>query len=186
MADEYRGIPGAFVSAFRRSDSYLLRAYVLASVVVGVFVTILLALGVVTWLSQPAPLGQRALLGVIAIFVLVPLFAPVLVVARRHRRGVENRRADALLGVVGFGFLLAVYLAGLISAPDLPQQSGALASVVATLDALPRSYWVVPPLLSAASIWLAVRLTRPEAGTEQRQGREPDTSPDDAGDRAEG
>lgn len=186
MAGEYRGIVGAFVSAFRRSDSHLLRAYVLASVVVGVFVTLLLALGVVTWLSQPAPLGQRALLGVVAIFVLVPLFAPVLVTARRHRRGAGNRRADALLGLVGFGFLLSVYLAGVISAPDLPEPSGALAPVVAALDALPRRYWVVPPLLSVASIWLAVRRTRPDAGAESRPGDGPDPSQDDAGDRAEG
>ena len=186
MADEYRGIPGAFVSAFRRSDSHLFRAYVLASVVAGVFVTILLALGVVSWLAQPAPLGQRALLGVVAIFVLVPLFAPVLVAARRHRRGVGNRRGDALLGLVGFGFLLAVYLAGVISAPDLPQQSGVFAPIVAALDALPRRYWIVPPLLSVLSIWLAVRLTRPDGGTERGRDPDPDTSPDDAGDRAEG
>lgn len=195
MADEYRGLLGAFVSAFRRSDSHLLRAYVLASVVVGVFATLLLALGAVTWLSEPAPLGLRALLGVIAIFVLVPLFAPVLVVARRHRRGVGNRRSDALMGLAGFGFFLAVYLAGLVSDPNPHEVPGVLGPVVAAVDAVPRRYWVVPPLLSASSIWLAVRRTRPGGGRdgraepgqeEPRDGERHADAPGDAGDRAEG
>lgn len=160
MADEYRGFAGAIRSAFRRSDSHLFRAYVAVSVVVGAFAAALLLLGVVTWLADPAPLGQRALLGVVAIAVLVPLFAPVLVVARRHRRDTGDGRADAVLGLAGFGFVLAVYLALLISDPNAHDVSGPLAPAVAAVDALPRRYWVVPPLLSVATIWLAVRLTR--------------------------
>lgn len=180
MADDYGGLFGGFLFALRRSDSYAFRAYVVASALVGLFAALLLALGVVTWLATPAPIGQRALLGVIAILVLVPLFAPVLVVARRHRRGASSRRADGALGLAGFGFVLAVYLAGVISAPDLPETSGALAPVVAALDAVPRRYWVVPPLLSVASIWLVARLTQP---ARDPGGGDP---PDDDGERAEG
>lgn len=161
MAEEYRGLAGAFVSAFRRSDSVVLRAYVLASAVVGSFVVVVLALGVVSWLATPAPVGQRALLGVVGILLLVPLFAPVLVVARRHRGGVGRRRADAVLGVAGFGFVLAVYLALLISDPDAHAVSGPLAPAIRVVDALPRSYWILPPVLSVASIVLAAWLTRP-------------------------
>lgn len=195
MSGEYRGIVGAFVSAFRRSDSHLLRAYVLSSVVVGAFVVVFLALGLVYWLGTPAPLGQRALLGVVAIFLLVPLFTPVLVVARRHRRGAGDRRADALLGLAGFGFLLAVYLAGLISDPNPHEVAGTLGPVLAAVDAVPRRYWVVPPLLSVASIWLAVRRTRPAADGDgsddaQRDDTEPRPDatqpPEDPDDRAEG
>ena len=163
MADEYRGLPGAYASAFRRSDSYLLRAYVLASALVGAFVVVLLVLGVVSWLATPAPLGQRALLGVIGLLVVVPLSAPVLVVARRHRRGTARRHADAVLGLAGFGFVLAVYLALFISAPSTQETAGVLAPVLEALDSLPRSYWILPPLLSVVSIWLAVRLTRAES-----------------------
>lgn len=183
MAEDYGGLFGGFVFAFRQSDSYVFRAYVVASVAVGVVVALLLFLGLVFWLGNPTPFGQQALLGVIAIFLLVPLFAPVLVVARRHRRGpgAGDRRADALLGLAGFGFVLAVYLAGIISAPDLPETSGALAPVVAALDALPRRLWIAPPLVSVASIWLAVRLTRP--AERDADGGE---SPDDDGGRAEG
>ena len=178
MADEYRGLFGALVSAFRRSDSYVFRAYVVASVVVALFAALLLALGVVTWLATPAPLGQRALLGVVAILILVPLLAPVLVVARRHRRGVGGRRADAALGLAGFGFVLAVYLALIVSDPNPHAVSGPLGPAIAALDAVPRRYWIVPPLLSAASIWLTVRLTRPDD-------RDREVEADD-GERAEG
>lgn len=185
--DEYRGLVGALVSAFRRSDSHVLRAYVLCAVVVGVFAAVLLALGVVTWLATPAPLGQRALLGVVAIFLLVPLFTPVLVVARRHRRGAGNRRADALLGLAGFGFVLSVYLAGLVSDPNPHEVSGVLAPAVAAVDALPRRAWVVPPLVSVASIWLAVRRTRPGTPPDDEHPEDgPPERPEDPGDRAEG
>ena len=184
MADDYGGLLGGFLFAFRRSDSYVLRAYVLVAAVVGAFAAILLLLGVVTWLATPAPIGQRALLGVIAIAVLVPLFAPVLVVARRHRRGTTGRRADAALGLAGFGFVLSVYLAGLVSAPDLPVTAGPLGPAIDAIDALPRRYWIVPPLLSVASIWLAVRLTRPDSPAGGRNGEGASTA--DGGDAAAG
>lgn len=164
MAGESSGLVRSFVSAFRRSDSYLLRAYVLTAAVVGGFAALLLLLGAVTWLARPAPLGQRALLGVIAILVLVPLFAPVLVVASRHRRGVGDRRSDAVVAASGYAFVLGGYLALLVSDPNPHEVSGPLAPVVAAVDALPRAAWVVPPLLAVAAIFLAVRYTRPARG----------------------
>lgn len=160
MADDYGGLPGGLVFAFRRSRSYLLRAYVAVSALVGAFVAVFLLLGLISWLGTPAPLGQRTLLGVIGILVLLPLFAPVLVVARRHRRGGGSRRADALLGLSGFGFVLAVYLALFISDPNPHVVTGPFAPVLDAIDALPRRYWVAPPVLSVASIVLAVWWTR--------------------------
>jgi hypothetical protein len=174
MADDYGGLLGGFVFAFRRSDSWVLRSYVVASTLVGGFAVVFLLLALFFWLGNPAPFGQRALLGVVGIFVLVPLFAPVLVVARRHRRGTGSRRGDAALGVAGYGFVLAVYLALFISDPNPHNVTGPLAAI----DALPRRYWVAPVLLSVASIWLAVRLTSSvNAGT---------SAPEEAGDESDG
>jgi len=169
MADDYGGLFGGIAFAFRRSDSYLLRAYVAASVLVGGFVAIFLLLALVSWLGAPAALGQRALLGVIGIFVFLPLFSPVLVVARRRRRGAGSRLGDAILGLAGFGFLLAVYLALFISDPNPTISPGLLAPAFHALDALPRRYWVAPPLLSVASIVLAIRGTR-SLGTSGHEG----------------
>ena len=160
MARDSRGLLGSYVTAVRASDSVLLRAYVLTSAAVGLFVALLLLLGLVSWFAEPAPLGQRALLGVIALLVLVPLSAPVLVVASRHGRGIADRRADAALALAGFGFVAAGYLALLISDPNPHPVSGPLAPVVAAVDALPRAAWIVPPVGSVLGLYLAVRWTR--------------------------
>lgn len=167
MSGDYRGLVGAIRAAIRWSDSYLFRVYAVVSVLVGGFATLLLVLGVVAWLATPAPIGQRALLGVIALLLLVPLLAPVLVVARRHRRGTADRRADAIVGLAGFGFVLAVYLALLISDPNPHSVTGPLGSVVAAIDALPRGYWIVPLVLAVTGIVLAIRWTRPDGGQAQ-------------------
>lgn len=177
MVEDYRGLPAGFVFALRRSDSWLLRTYVVASVIVGGFAAVLLALALVSWLGTPAPLGGRSLLGVIGIFVFVPLFAPVLVAARRHRRGAGSRRADALLGLTGYGFVLAVYLALLISDPNPHAVDGPIAPAIAAVDALPRVAWIVPPLLAVGGIYAAVRYTRPtidEAEAPPRGTADPD------------
>jgi len=166
MSGDYRGLLGAIRAAFRWSDSYLFRAYAVVSVLVGGFATLLLVLGVVAWLATPAPIGQRALLGVIALLLLVPLLAPVLVVARRHRRGTPDRQADAIVGLGGFGFVIAVYLALLISDPNPHAVTGPLGPLVAVIDALPRGYWFFPLLLAVAGIVLAIRWTRPDDGSE--------------------
>lgn len=177
MAGDYRGLLGAYVSAFRRSGSFVFRSYVVTSAVAGVVTALFLALALVSWLGSGTAFGQQALLGVIGLFVLVPLFAPVLVVASRHRGGVDDPSADALLGLTGYGFLVAVFLALFISDPNPHDLSGLgpLAPAFAAIDALPRAAWPVPLLLSVAVIYLAVRDTRPTDGV----GRPSDGPSDD-------
>jgi len=166
MADDYRGLLGAYASAFRRSRSYVFRSYVLTSAVAGALTALLLALALVSWLASPTAFGQQALLGVIGLFVFVPLFAPVLVVASRHRGGVDDPSADALLGLAGYSFLVSVFLALFISDPNAHDLSslGPLRPAFAAIDSLPRAAWAVPPLLSVAAIYLAVRYTRSAGG----------------------
>lgn len=164
MAEEYRGLPGAFTYAFRRSDSWLFRSYVVVSALVGGFTALLLLLGLVTWLAGPTGLaGQNALLGVIGILVLAPLVAPVLFVARRHRFGDDRPRVDRLFGLAGYAFVLSIYLALLITDPSRHVVAGPLQGPVAALDALPRGYGLVPPAVAAAAIVLIARFTRPSS-----------------------
>lgn len=166
MMAEYAGLVGAYAYAIRESDSWLLRSYVVASALVGLFVALLLTLAVVTWVANPTGLfGERALLGVVAILVLGPMAAPVLIVARRHRHGTGHRRADLALGLAGYAFLASIYLGLLISDPSDHAVSGLLAPAVAALDTLPAVYGFLPPVIAVVLLLLAVRLTRsaPEA-----------------------
>lgn len=181
MAD-YRGLPGAFVFALRRSESYLFKGYVLASAIVGAFATVVLLLGLVSWLASPrTPFGQQALLTVIAILLLLPLFAPVLIVARRHRTTGSSRRDDAALGLAGFGVVLSIWLALYVSAPERSRGPGPLEPALAALGALPRAAWPLPPLLAVGLLVLAVHHTRP--GGSGSDG--PDGAPGDSSSGAE-
>lgn len=163
MSEEeaYSGLLGAYRFAFRESDSWTLRSYVLASALVGVFVSVLLALALVTWIANPTGrVGERALLGVVALFVLVPLAAPVLIAARRHRFGRAGGHADVALALAGYGFVASLYLALFISDPRAHSLSGPLAAVAAALDGLPDAYGVLPPVLAVVVLGAIAWATR--------------------------
>ena len=160
MADDYGGLLGAYPFALNRTSSWLLRSYVVVSALVGAFVALLLALGLVTWLAGPTPLvGQNALLGVIGILVLAPLAAPVLIVARRHRLGDDRPRVDALFALAGYAFVASTYLALLITDPSRHTLGGPADRLLAVVDALPGRYGLVPPIVAAAAILAVARLT---------------------------
>lgn len=158
MAEAYAGLVGAYRYAFRRSSSWLFRSYVVASAVLGVFIALLLVLALVSWAADPVAFGERAFLGVIGLLLVMPLAAPVLVVARRYRRG--RPAGDAWLGLAGYAFVLGIFLALFVSDPSPHDVQGALAPVAAWLDGLPDRYGLIPPVLAAAAIVAAVRLTR--------------------------
>lgn len=169
----YGGVVGAFPYAFRASDSRLFRSYVLVGGLVGLLVVALAALALPGWIA--ATLRQsavvtfsRAVLVLAAAAVLSPLFAPVVLVARRHRRGdAVDPRYDGLLGLAGHLFVLSLWLLLVITAPAGSREApaGALAPLVAALYALPRAAGVVPPLLSVALIYLLHRRLGRASGT---------------------
>lgn len=159
----YGGLVTAFPYVVRRSDSTAFRLYAVASALLGPFVAGTIALALVVWLANPVGLvGERAFLGVIAILLLVPLFGPVLLVARHHRRRGGDPRYDRALGLAGFGFVVALWVGLVISVPPAQQSepTGVLAPVAAVLYGLPQSAAFLPPVLGAAGILLAHRLRR--------------------------
>lgn len=165
MAADYRGLVGAYPYAFRQSGSWFFRSYVIVSALVGVFIGLLLLLGLVSWLAAPGGLaGQNALLGVIAILVLAPLVAPVLFVARRHRFDDDRPRVDRLFALVGYVFVFSIYLALLITDPNPHSVGGPFQQVVTVLDRLPRLYGLLPPVIAAVGVLLVAWSTRPAAG----------------------
>ena len=161
MAEAYGGLVGAYGYALRRSRSWLLRSYVVASAASSLFIGLLLVLAVISWAASPVAFGERAFLAVIGILLVVPLVAPVLVVARRHRRGRDDVAGDRWLSVAGYGFLASIVLALYVTDPATHAATGPVAPVVAWLDGLPDAYGLLPPVVAAAAIVAATRLTRP-------------------------
>ena len=169
----YGGVLGAFPYAFRASDSVLFRLYVvvgglLAALAVLVFGTALVV-QVANTLGGPGGTFtfSRTLFVLIGLFVVGPLIAPVLLVARRHRRTGSDTRYDTLLAAAGVLFVVSLYFGLVASIPPeftldgqvqvRPPPSGPLAPLVGLLYAVPTVGAPVVPLLGASLILLAHR-----------------------------
>jgi ascorbate-specific PTS system EIIC-type component UlaA len=104
---------------------------------------------------------SRSFIALVGLLVVAPLLAPVLLVARRHRRGESDGPAyDAALGIAGYLFVLALYVGLVISVPPAQQSipTGPLAPVVAALYALPQLAGLGPPVGAALAIPVVHRL----------------------------
>ena len=164
MSDEaYGGAVGAFPYAFRTSDSRLFRLYVVLAAVLTALSIVFFLFALAFWVAQtlgqsPVAALSRAFLILIWLAVVAPVIAPVLLVARRHRRGRPvDHRYDVALAATGFLYVLAVYVGLLIGAPADARgtPTGAVAPVVETLYAMPRWAGAVPPLAVVAAMYLA-------------------------------
>ncbi len=152
--DSYSGLVTAYPYAFRQSDSLLFRSYVVVSTVVAALVVALAVGGLLVLIGNTTGAGggsltlSRTFYVVVGLFVFVPIVAPVLFVANRHRR--ERRvadRYDAALGATGYVVGVSVYLALVASMPaefgsgsetiTRPEPSGIFAPVVELLYAVP-------------------------------------------------
>jgi hypothetical protein len=166
--DGYGGLLGAYPYAFRQSESRLFRSYVAlgglaAALVVIVFTSALIQLIANTVGTAGGTFSfVRSFYIVIGLVVVVPLLAPVLLVARRHRRSVSTRTYDRALAASGYLFLVSLYLALVIAAPpelrDAP--SGVTAPVVEALYSLPPIAGGAPPLLAVLFGYLVHRRLR--------------------------
>ncbi|WP_136590882.1 hypothetical protein [Salinigranum halophilum] len=169
MTDGYRGVFGAFPYAFRQSRSLLFRSYVLVGALAAGAVTLLFGAGLVVLIAQTAAIEggsltlSRAFYVVVGLFVVAPLVAPVLFVARRHRRREgADARYDLALSLAGYLFIASLYV-GLVITVPADQQSAppsAVAPLVETLYALPQVAGVVPPLVASGLILAVHRLLR--------------------------
>lgn len=175
MADGYNGVFGAFPYAFRSSRSLLFKSYVLVSAAAVSLVSLLVVIGVVVLVGNTAAVRggsltlSRTFYIVVGLLVVFPAIAPILVVARRHRRGIESSDAyETALAVAGFLFLLSLYLGLVASMPETfvldgetvtrPAPAGVFAPVVAALYAIPSAFSWVVPLVGALLIAAVHRL----------------------------
>ncbi|QSG05217.1 putative membrane protein [Halapricum desulfuricans] len=163
-------MPGAFPYAFRRSDSRLFRSYVLvgglaALALSAAFVLALIYLVGGTFGARAGVFTfSRSFYVVVALFVVAPVVAPVLLVARRHRTGRADRRYDRALAASGYLFLLSIYLMLVVSAPaelrDPAAEYGALEPAIRVLYDLPPLSGLAAPLSAAVVVYLVHRWLR--------------------------
>lgn len=166
--EAYSGLLGTFPYAFRNSDSLLLRSYVVLGGVLAALVAFMFGLAFVTMMVTTLGAGggvftfSRAFFIVVGLFVVFPLLAPVLLVARRHRRVGNDVRYDAALAAAGYLFVLALYVGLVVSTPESQRETppGVLAPVVTVLYDLPPLAGLVPPLLAALLVLVLHRRLR--------------------------
>ncbi|MFW6435136.1 MAG: hypothetical protein ACOCY1_02035 [Halovenus sp.] len=166
----YGGVLGTFPYAFRESESRLFRSYVLVGGLATALLTLTFVLALIYLIggSFGAEAGvftfSRSFYVVVALFVIAPVMAPVLFVARHHRYGQADRGYDRALAASGYVFLLSLYVMLVISAPeglrDPASDYGALAPVIEFLYGLPRLASLLPPAAAAALVYLVHRWLR--------------------------
>lgn len=150
----YRGLLGAFPYSFRTTESLLCKLYVGVGALLALVVLVLFLVGVVSAFKNTlGAVGgtftfSRTFVFLVGTIVGVPVVAPILLVARRHRLGAGSLAYDRAIAVTGFVYAASLYLALVISAPPGQREvpPAAIAPVVELLYALPQAAGIAPPL----------------------------------------
>lgn len=163
--EAYSGIFGAVPYAFGASESRLFRSYVVIGGLLTALIALFFVFGVVVLIGNTASQQggtltfSRSFFVVLMVLTVAPLVAPVLSVARRHRRGGSTRAYDRALAAGGYLFVCSLYVGLVVSAPaelrDDP--SGPLGPAVDALYSLPRLAGFGPPVLATVLIYLLHR-----------------------------
>lgn len=163
MADgeeSYKGLLGSFRYSYGASESRVYKLYVLVSVVVSVLLTLLFTFALIGVIAATLGASEsitlvRSFFVLVGLLVIAPILAPVLLVARRHRKELGTGTTyDTALAIGGYLFVGALYAGLVISVPpDLQEPTTGLSAVlVDALYALPSVLGIVPPLLAVALI----------------------------------
>ncbi|MFC7213768.1 hypothetical protein ACFQO4_06695 [Saliphagus sp. GCM10025334] len=160
----YGGVLGAFPYAIRQSNSRLFRSYVLVGGAIAAILVFAFALSLVRVIGETvgttATLSfSRSFVIVVGMAVVAPILAPVLLVARRHRRQVgDDVRYDRRLAASGYLFLAALYVGLIPTVPAEFQTEGG--PIVGFLYGLPLAVGLAIPALAGAGIYVVHRLSR--------------------------
>lgn len=160
MAEEktYKGLLGSFRYSFGASDSPVYKGYVVVSALLALVVALFFTLALVVLIAGTLGAAEtitlvRSFFVLVGLLVVAPILAPVLLVARRHRKRLGSGTAyDTALALGGFLFIATLYLGLVISVPpDLRESTGGpLGGVVEALYGIPSLLGFVPPILAAA------------------------------------
>lgn len=159
-------LAGAVRYALFGARSWTLRTYALVGTLVATFTAVLFVLAVPGWAAATAgggPLERVAVgfLALVGLILVAAAFLPLLLVARRHRAGRPERQRA--FGLAGWGYLAALYLGLVASAPPglRSEPAGPLAPAIEVLYGLPRAAGAAFPLV-AIGLVLAVEYGRAE------------------------
>ena len=161
----YNGLPGAFPYALRASESLLFKGYVVVATLLTVAIALIFTFGLIGVLANSVgALGgtftfSRTFFLFVGLLVVAPLLAPVLLVARRHRRTASSVAYDRGLALSALGFVASLYVGLIISVPPALQESTS-SGVVTTLYGLPQLAGLVPPLLAVALMYVVHRILK--------------------------
>jgi len=161
----YNGLPGAFPYAVRSSESLVFKLYVGIALLLTVLIGLIFTFGLIGVLAGSTGVRggtftfSRTFFMLVGLLVVAPLLAPVLLVARRHRRTTSSVAYDRGLALAALGFVASLYVGLVVSVPpDLqePTSSG----VVQALYGLPQLAGLVPPLLAVGLMYVVHRVLR--------------------------
>ncbi|WP_262180115.1 hypothetical protein [Haloarcula laminariae] len=161
----YDGFPGAFPYALRTSESLLFKGYVVVAVLLSVAIGLIFTFGLIGVLAASTGVRggtftfSRTFFFFVGLLVVAPLLAPVLLVARRHRRTASSVAYDRGLALAALGFVASLYVGLIISVPPAlqePTNSG----VVLALYGLPQIAGFVPPLLAVGLMYVVHRVLK--------------------------
>lgn len=163
--DAYNGVLGAFPYAIRASESRLFKSYGIVGGVLAGLVAFMFTLSLVGIVANTTGTAggvfsfSRAFVIFVGFVVVFPLIAPILSVARRHRRSASTPRYDAAVGLAGYVFILSLYLALVLSIPP-EQQEPTSSAIIQVFYDLPAVYGLVPPTLAGGLLYLVHRRLR--------------------------
>ncbi len=171
----YGGLIGAFPYAFRQTESWLFRSYVVVAGLATAFLTLVFGLALIRLLGATAGARfsiARAFVILVGLGAVAPTVTPVLLVARSYRREIQRRAGyDLGLALSGYLFLVSLYALVLAAMPasfvldgetvsrPAAATAGALEPVVAALYAVPATASLVIPT-AAFGVILAVHRLR--------------------------
>lgn len=160
MAEEktYKGLLGSFRYSFGASDSPVYKGYVVISALLALLLALFFTLALIVLIAATLGASEsitlvRSFFVLVGLLVVAPIVAPVLLVARRHRKRLGTGTAyDTAVALGGFLFIATLYLGLVISVPPGLQEptGGALGGLVGVLYGLPSLLGFVPPILAAA------------------------------------
>jgi hypothetical protein len=158
----YNGLPGVFPYAIRQSESLLFKLYVVVALLLTVAIGLVFVFGLIGVLAVSAGAQggtftfSRTFFLFVGVLVVAPLLAPVLLVARRHRRTASSLAYDRGMALSALAFVLSLYLALVISAPaELREPTES--AIIGALYALPRLAGLAPPLLAVGLMYAVHR-----------------------------